>query len=273
MVILGVALAATIGLVLGLLGGGGSILTVPIFVYVLGFDAKTAIAISLAVVGVTSLFGMLAHWRAGNVNAKIALTFGGVATAGTYLGARLAVLFTGTTQLLLFAIVMLTAAIFMFREESPLSYAASGSAARQLRGWLVALEGITVGVFTGLVGVGGGFLVVPALATLGRLPMREAVGTSLAVIAMKSFAGLAGYAGQVDVPWAFVVSFTAIALLGALVGTSLTRVVPPGALRRAFAVFLLMVGVVILFENRRVFMPSTTATAQELAPVATGEQR
>jgi uncharacterized membrane protein YfcA len=201
----------------------------------------------------------------------MALTFGGVATAGTYLGARLAVLLTGATQLVLFAIVMLIAAIFMFRDQPPVSSASDGAA--RFAGWFVALEGITVGVFTGLVGVGGGFLAVPALATLGRLPMREAIGTSLAVIAMKSFAGLAGYAGQVDVPWVFVSGFTATALVGAFAGTFLTRLVHPATLRRAFAVFLLLVGVVILHQNRHVFVPSATPTVQEQAPVATGAHR
>src|SRR3970282_1251530 len=116
MMILGLALAALIGLSLGMLGGGGSILTVPIFVYVLGFEAKEAIAMSLAVVGATSLFGAAGHWGAGNVNLRVAVIFGVVAMAGTYAGARLAVFFSGAAQLTLFALVMLLAAIFMFRD-------------------------------------------------------------------------------------------------------------------------------------------------------------
>src|SRR5690606_20392361 len=115
MTTLGIALAALIGLSLGLLGGGGSILTVPIFVYVLGFGAKEAIAMSLAVVGATSLLGAIGHWRVGNVNLRVAGIFGVVAMAGTYVGARLAVYFSGAAQLMLFAVVMLAAAYFMFR--------------------------------------------------------------------------------------------------------------------------------------------------------------
>src|SRR5690606_26972699 len=112
--LLGFSLAALIGLSLGMLGGGGSILTVPIFVYVLGFGAKEAIAMSLAVVGATSLFGAASHWRAGNVDLRVALIFGAVAMVGTYLGARLAVYFSDAAQLALFAVVMLLAAYFMF---------------------------------------------------------------------------------------------------------------------------------------------------------------
>lgn len=117
MIELGFALGALIGLSLGLLGGGGSILTVPIFVYVLGFEPKEAIAMSLAVVGATSLSGSVGHWRAGHVNVRVALIFGTVAMVGTYLGARLAVFFSGPVQLALFAVVMLSAALFMFIDK------------------------------------------------------------------------------------------------------------------------------------------------------------
>lgn len=270
MVTLGFVLAAVTGLALGLLGGGGSILTVPIFVYVLGFDAKAAIAMSLVVVGMTSLAGTVAHWRAGNVDARVALTFGSVAMVGTYLGARLAVFFTGTLQLALFALVMVAAAFFMFREKAPAPVGDAGHAERAATG-LVVLEGISVGVFTGLVGVGGGFLVVPALVVLGGLPMKQAIGTSLAVIAMKSFAGVAGYVGHVEVPWVFVVGFTAVALLGLAAGTALSRHVPARALQRVFAVFLLVMGTLILFENRGALAPPTMAA--EPVPGAPGVQR
>lgn len=246
MTALGFALAALIGLTLGLLGAGGSILTVPIFVYVLGFEAKPAIAMSLAVVGATALFGALEHWRGGNVNLRVAAVFGGVAMLGTFLGARLALFVPGRVQLFLFACVMLAAAYFMLRPAAPLGHAAN--AHRRPAGWIVA-DGLVVGVVTGLVGVGGGFLIVPALVLLARVPMKQAVGTSLLVIAFKSATGFVGYLDQVVVPWLFLAAFTAVSVLGILVGTRLSRHVPAASLRRAFGVFLILMGALILYEN------------------------
>lgn len=258
MAILGLSLAALIGLSLGMLGGGGSILTVPIFVYVLGYGAKEAIAMSLAVVGAVSLFGAAGHWRAGNVNLRVALIFGLVAMVGTYLGARLAVFFSDAAQLALFAVVMLLAAFFMFRGGQGRSReveAREGSERMPIA--LIAVEGIAVGVLTGLVGVGGGFLIVPALVLLGRIPMKEAVGTSLLVIGLKSFAGFYGYLGQVEVPWGFMGTFTAVAIVGIVIGTALVRRVPQQALQRAFALFLVVMGGWLLYQNRGVVLPAS----------------
>jgi uncharacterized protein len=255
MSILGLGLAALVGLSLGLLGGGGSILTVPIFVYVLGYGAKEAIAVSLAVVGATSLFGAAGHWRAGNVNLRLASIFGAVAMVGTYLGARLAVYFSGAAQLALFAVVMLLAAYFMFRDRMPgVTRGSAGDAepAKEMPLGLIVVEGIGVGILTGLVGVGGGFLIVPALVLLGKVPMKQAVGTSLLVIAMKSAAGFVGYLGQVEVDWAFMAGFTAVAVAGILLGTWLVRFVPQHALQRTFAIFLVVMGGYILYQNREV---------------------
>jgi uncharacterized protein len=251
---LGLALAALVGLSLGLLGGGGSILTVPILVYVLGFEAKEAIALSLAVVGATSLVGVWGHWRAANVNVRVALVFGLVAMVGTYLGARLAVFFSGSAQLALFALVMLVAAVFMFRgrgNDAILATALSEGPGpdRPFRIPLIAAEGVSVGILTGLVGVGGGFVIVPALVLLAGLPMKEAVGTSLLVIALKSGAGFYGYLDQVEVPWLFLAGFTSAAAAGILVGTRLVRRIPQDALRRSFALFLVVMGVLILYQN------------------------
>jgi uncharacterized membrane protein YfcA len=256
MTLLAAVLAALIGLMLGVMGGGGSILTVPVLVYVLGFDPKDAIAASLVVVGATSLFGAVGHWRAGNVNLRVAGIFGVVAMAGTYLGARLAVYMSGATQLTLFAGVMLLAAYFMFRPKKvEAGDAGADVPVRDMPLGLIVAEGIAVGVLTGLVGVGGGFLIVPALVLLGKVPMKQAVGTSLLVIAMKSAAGFAGYWGQVTVRWDFLAAFTAVAIVGILLGTRLTKRVPQHALQRAFAVFLLAMGSFILYQNRRVFLP------------------
>ena len=260
---LGLGLAAAIGLGLGVLGGGGSILTVPVFVYVLGFGAKEAIATSLAVVGAVSLFGAFGHWRAGNVRIGLALRFGSVAMVGTYLGARLAAFVSDAVQLSLFAVVMLAAAFFMLRGDAHGESAsqprdsAGGPSTR--RGARIVVEGLAVGVLTGLVGVGGGFLIVPALVLMGEVPMKQAVGTSLLVIAMKSGAGFAGYLGQVEIAWGFVAAFSAVAVGGILVGTRLVRHLHPHALQRAFGVFLLLMGGFILYQNRDVLTPATPA--------------
>ncbi|MEW6637695.1 MAG: sulfite exporter TauE/SafE family protein [Actinomycetota bacterium] len=249
---LGLLLAALMGLSLGLLGGGGSILAVPILTYVVGLGAKEAIASSLAIVGLTSLFGAIGHWRAGNVNVRVALVFGAVAMTGTYLGARLAVFFSGAAQLALFAVVMLMAAYFMLRDNG--GGETFGAGKKDVKGGkayaLIAIEGLAVGVLTGLVGVGGGFLIVPALVVLGGVAMKEAVGTSLLVIAMKSATGFAGYLGQVEIPWAALVTFTAVAIAGSFGGTYLVRFVPQEMLKRAFAVFLILMGAFILYQNR-----------------------
>ena len=269
---IGLALAALIGVALGLMGGGGSILTVPIFVYVLGFGAKEAIALSLAVVGAVSLAGVVGHWRAGHVRPRVAVTFGLVAMLGTYAGARLAVLVSGGVQLVLFAAVMLVAAYFMFRDRDVTegeSATAQPVPAHEDSPWvrygLIVVEGRGVGVLTGLVGVGGGFLIVPVLVLLAGLTMKEAVGTSLLVIAMKSAAGFYGYMGQVEVPWAFLALFTAVAITGILLGTYLIRYVSQAGLRRAFALFLVVMGSAILWENRGVLGP---APASGAAPAA-----
>lgn len=254
MLILGLGLALFVGLALGLLGAGGSILTIPIFVYVLGFGAKEAIAMSLAVVGATTLVGAVRHGQLGNLNLRVALIFGPFAMAGTYLGARLAVYFSGSAQLVMFAVMMLMASAFMLRERKP--RAKSEALAVRKPGVALALmivEGLAVGVVTGLVGVGGGFLIVTALVVVLGVPMKEAVGTSLLVVALKSFTGFVGYLGQVDVRWGFMAGFAALATAGIWMGVSLVRFIAPAVLRRTFAIFLIVIGLWILYENRSVF--------------------
>src|SRR5688572_22650780 len=173
MTALGLVLAALIGLSLGMLGGGGSTLTVPVFVYVLGFDPKSAIAMSLPVVGAASLVGAASHWRAGQVQVKTALLFGLVAMAGSFLSARLlAPRVSGGLQLALLAIVMLAAAVSMFRNAGGRRQA-EGSSARPASPPILAAVALAVGTLTGLVGIGGGFLIVPALVLLARVPMKE----------------------------------------------------------------------------------------------------
>jgi uncharacterized membrane protein YfcA len=229
---------------------------VPIFVYVLGFDPRLAIAMSLPVVGGTSLVGAMSHWKAGNVNLKTAALFGVIAMCGAYV-----VFLTGAMQLAILAVVMLAAAASMLR--SARREPAAGAAASPERPMAVALLvpiAITVGLITGLVGIGGGFLVVPALVLLARVPMKQAVGTSLLVIAMNSVAGFAGYAGRVAVPWTFMAEFTAVASVGILAGTHLVRFVSPRSLKQWFAVFLLCIGAFILYKNRNAFRPQVAVS-------------
>ena len=244
MPILGLALALLIGLSLGLLGGGGSVLTVPIFHYVLGYDVKPSIAMSLAVVGVTSAAGALGRLRGGSLNLRAVLTFAPVAMLGTFLGARLALAVPSEAQLALFAVVMLAASVFMWRGRP-----AGASPTEHPHPVLVALIGGAVGVLTGLVGVGGGFLIVPALVLLLGVPVKEAVGTSLGVIALTSASGFAGYWGKVDIALPMMAAFTAVAIVGVFAGTRLARHVEPGHLRRAFAVLLVVVGAFILLKS------------------------
>jgi uncharacterized protein len=265
---LGFALAMLIGLSLGLLGGGGSVLTVPVLVYALGFPAKPAIAMSLLIVGVTSLIGAALHWRLGNVCVRTALGFGAVTMAGAFAGAKLAGLLSGTTQLALLAVVMLAAAVSMLRGTG---HGAEGDA-RSVRARvpLLVVVGLGVGTLTGLVGIGGGFLVVPALVLLGRMPMRDAAGTSLLVIAMNAAAGFAGYAGSVPLDWGILAAFTAIAVIGALAGTMLATRVPQAALKRAFGVFLLVTGGFVLARNREALSaPHTTQRTRHGVPPTT----
>lgn len=247
--ILGGLLGLLVGLSLGLLGGGGSILAVPIFVYVLGMEAKVAIAGSLAVVGLTALVGAARHRGDGQVEVRTAVTFGVVAMVGAYGGARLAAFVSGTFQLLLFAVVMLVAALLMFRRRpEPVGRGEERGAALAVP--LVSLSALGVGALTGLVGVGGGFLIVPALVLLLRLPMKKAVGTSLLVIAMNAGAGFTGYATRLDLPWLLLGLFTACSVAGIFLGVHLVRYVPQARLRQGFAVFLVGVAVLMMWQNR-----------------------
>lgn len=271
--VVGISLGLLIGLSLGLLGGGGSTLTVPIFVYVLGFEPKTAIAASLAVVGTTSLVGALGHWRAGNVHPRTALAFGAVAMAGAYMGAHLAARIAGAVQLSLFALVMLVSAYFMARgrrrgPDVPRGADAPAPPARRAKVAVVVPAAAAVGVLTGMLGVGGGFLIVPALILLARVSMHEAVGTSLLVITMNAAAGLSGYLGRLDIPWASAGAFAAAAVIGILLGTRIIRHVPQETLRRAFAVFLVLMGAFILYSNRSVVPGLRAADAVPAATTA-----
>jgi len=246
--VLGFLFAALIGLALGTLGGGGSILTVPVLVYVLGYDPKLAIAMSLPVVGTAALVGVVSHWRAGNVRLQTAAIFGSVAMVGSYTGARASIWLTGRLQLLILGSVMIVAAASMLR--SSIREGIAPTMESQPHPAIMLSVGFGVGLLTGVIGIGGGFLIVPALVILGRVPMKSAVGTSLLVIAMNSLSGYLGYHGREIVPWDFVVRFSAVAVVGILAGTALVRHISTRQLKRAFALLLVVIGVLVLWQNR-----------------------
>lgn len=237
------ALSVLIGVSLGLLGGGGSILTVPILTYVGGMSAKAAIASSLFVVGVTSAAGAVGHARAGRVRWRTGLVFGAAGMVGAYAGGHLAAFIPGRILMIMFGLIMAATAVAMLRPS-----ALEPRTGDLPVGKLLA-EGLVVGIVTGIVGAGGGFLVVPALVLLGRLPMPVAVGTSLVVIAMKSFAGFAGHLTHVDIDWRITLGVTVAAVIGSFIGGKLVSRIPAAALRRGFAVFIIAMSALVLFKE------------------------
>lgn len=234
--LIGILLAAGMGVVLGLLGGGGSILTLPILIYALGVGTKEAIATSLLVVAVTSAVGAMQHARAGNVVWRTGLVFGGFAMIGAYGGGRVAALLSGTVLLMLFSGLMLITGAAMLR--TPKTTSEPGGFVL----WKVVLEGLVVGGVTGLVGAGGGFLVVPALVLFGGMEMRKAIGTSLFVIALKSLAGLAGHLSHVSIDLRLAAMVSVAAVIGTLIGARVGQRIEAAKLRRGFAWFVLLMG-------------------------------
>ncbi len=243
------ALSTLIGVALGLLGGGGSILAVPILMYGLGLQTKSAIATSLLVVGVTSLAALGSYARKGLVEYRTGLFFGGSGMLGAFLGAKLAVGLPSTLLLVAFAGMMLVTAIAMLRGREDVPSEVVSGATSDLPVGKVLLHGLVVGAVTGLVGAGGGFLIVPALVLLGRLPMQKAVATSLLVISMKSFAGFAGYAGQVPIDWKLTGLIAALAVVGSIAGSRLSGKIPQQALRQLFGWFVIVMAVFVLSQQ------------------------
>lgn len=241
-IVLTLVLAVLVGITLGLLGGGGSILMVPVLVYVTGLDTKEAIATSLLVVGVTSATGALSHARAGRVRWRTGAIFGTAGMLGAYAGGRLSDLLPGRVLLAAFAVMMAVTALAMLRGRRDVDPTRVHDRLPVAR---VVLDGAVVGLVTGLVGAGGGFLVVPALTLLGGLPMPVAVGTSLLVIAMKSGAGLAGYLSSVSVDGPLAAAVTAAAVAGSLVGGPLAGRIAPDRLRRGFGWFVLVMAALV----------------------------
>ncbi len=243
-------LAFLVGVSLGLLGGGGSILTVPILVYVLGLGPKPAIATSLVVVGLTGLVGAIRHGRHGHLDVKVGASFGLAGILGASGGSRVAALnaVSGGVLLAAFALLMVTVSAFMLRSPSG---RASGGGGRHRPAGPVAtgVYGFLTGLLTGLLGVGGGFVIVPALLLVARLPMHRAVGTSLLVIALNCAAGLLGFLGKVEIHWLLALGFGAASVAGSVAGAALALRTRPERLRRGFAVFVLLAGVAMLVEQ------------------------
>lgn len=261
MIALAVALAVLVGVSLGLLGGGGSILTVPLLTYVAGVDARHAIATSLLVVGVTSAVAAVTHARAGRVRWKLAALFGAAAMAGAYSGGRLAHFVPGNVLLIGFAVIMIAAAVAMLRGRRDVADESAG----RLPVVRILLQGAGVGLISGLVGAGGGFLLVPALALLGGLPMPVAVGTSLVVISMQSFAGLAGHLATEPIDWKLAGMVTAAAVVGSVGGGLLVSRVDAGTLRKGFGWFVLVMAAVVLAEEANIWIGLAVAIVATIA--------
>ncbi len=260
MEILGYIGAILMGLSLGLIGGGGSILTVPILVYLFRVDAVLATAYSLFIVGLVSLVGSVSHIRQQNVEMRTAIVFGIPSIIAVFL-TRLyliplipAKLFSiGSLEvtkpialLLLFAIIMLMASYSMLKKSKP--KITDGEI--KFNYPLIFLEGSLVGVVTGMVGAGGGFLIIPALVILANIPMKKAVGTSLLIIAAKSLIGFTGDVGaDTNIDWLFLMVFSSISVVGILLGTYLSRFVSNEKLKPAFGWFVLVMGIYIISKE------------------------
>jgi uncharacterized membrane protein YfcA len=250
--ILGLVLSGLIGLSLGLIGGGGSIITVPVLVYVLGVEAHEAVGMSLAVVGATSLVGSILHYRRGNLQLKTDLTFGAAGIAGALIGSPLTRLLSTSVLMLTFATLMLVIAILMLRRKPPGNL--DIESAEQIPSvWKAVSAGFVVGVLTGFLGVGGGFLIVPALVMFGGLSMKDAIGTSLFVIFLNCVAGLIGHASQNNFDWSLTAKVTSLAVVGTIFGTILSHRVAANKLQKGFAAFVLAVAVFLLAKNYTVF--------------------
>ena len=242
--------ALLIGISLGLLGSGGSILTVPVLIYLVGEPEKVAIAESLGIVTAISLFGMIPYAIKNLVHWKSVVYFGIPGMLGTYGGASLSAYISGNTQIIIFAIVMILAAILMIKNRIDNEKHKEVIISKHL----LILEGLGVGVITGLVGVGGGFLIIPALVLVAGLEMRVAVGTSLFIIATKSALGFYKYldvlrAEKLNVNWELLAVFTVIGIIGSFVGGRLSEKVPQKTLKKGFGFFLIIMGIFILGSN------------------------
>ncbi|MGY6562433.1 MAG: sulfite exporter TauE/SafE family protein [Luteibaculaceae bacterium] len=262
MEIIGYIASALIGLSLGLIGGGGSILTVPVLVYLFGVGTIDATAYSLFIVGATSLVGSWSKYKEGNIDLKTAMIFGAPSIIAVYATRKYLVpaipdeIFPGFSKtvfvMTLFAVLMLAASISMIRDKkakTPTQPKENNLANSNIKYLIILLEGLVVGGLTGLVGAGGGFLIIPALVLLTGLSMKVAVGTSLLIIATKSLIGFTGDLGNMDVDWTFLGIITAIAIVGIFAGNALSKKIDGGKLKKGFGWFVLVMGIYILVKE------------------------
>lgn len=236
---LSLALAVLIGLTLGALGGGGSILTLPIFVFVAGIPAQEAVAMSMVVVGGTSLLGAALHWRKGNFHTQAALLFAATGMIGAYGGSFLTHMVSQRVLLTIFAALMLVTGIAMIRKRP------EQKDQRKCRFWPCLVIGAAVGVLTGFLGVGGGFLIVPALVLFAGIETKAAVGSSLAIIALNAVGGFVGQIQQVSINWRLTSLFLGLALVGMFGGLFVAEKVPSQSLSKAFGWFVVVLALVI----------------------------
>lgn len=238
-----------VGLSLGLLGGGGSILAVPVLVYALNIPASTAVPMSLPVVGIAAATGAIGRWRRGQLALRQALFFAVVAMASAYLAARFGAAIEDRTRLILFTTVMVLAAVAMWWRASQPPRSAEAVPDAQFTPYLLVPAGLVVGALTGLVGVGGGFLIVPALVGVLGLPLPQATATSLAVIALNTTTAGLGWIGRVTLDLPLVVMVTAAAIVGMVIGSRLAPRYSARTLTRAFAVLLVLVAAFTIWKT------------------------
>ncbi|MEQ8518719.1 MAG: sulfite exporter TauE/SafE family protein [Cytophagales bacterium] len=261
--ILGYVGALLIGVTLGLIGGGGSILTVPILVYILGISPVLSTAYSLFVVGVSAAIGSFKYFQKGLVNYKTAIVFAIPSFIAVFLTRRFLLpsipqqlTFFGDISfskdlfiMVFFAIIMLFAAYSMIKNKPGASEQNGTETEPEFNYFMILSEGAVVGVLTGLVGAGGGFLIIPALVIFAKIPMKIAVGTSLLIIAAKSLIGFLGDIGQQNIDWNFLLLFTLISSLGILLGSFLNNFISGSKLKTGFGYFVLAMAIYIIFKE------------------------
>jgi len=266
MVITGYFLAALVGISLGLIGGGGSILTVPILVYIMGVNPVLATSYSLFIVGSTSMVGAVNNYRKGFVNIKTALLFGLSSITTVFVTRKILMpgiptVLIKTAQIhitqsmatmVLFAILMLAASIAMIRDKKT-AINSDTTAPGDTSIIKLLLYGILIGLATGFLGAGGGFLLIPALVLIFKMPMKTAIGTSLLIIALNSLIGFTGDLGHFTIDWKFLIIITLIAIAGIFIGGSLSKKTDGEKLKKAFGWFVLIMGIYILVKE--IFFP------------------
>jgi uncharacterized membrane protein YfcA len=235
-----------IGGSLGLLGGGGSILTVPVLVYLIGQSPQAAVTTSLAIVGANSALGAFFHRTQGTLNWRVALLFGGTGMVVSYFAAGLSKQFSPSALMVAFALLMFVVGLLLLRQKAPLVHTSQDD---QLKVWKVLLGGASVGLLTGILGVGGGFLIVPALVMLVGMPMHRAVGTSLVVIAMNSVAGFFGHLSGVSLDVPLITAFIVAGVVGTFAGSRLNKHFDARLLRKVFAIFVIGLAIFLLYDN------------------------